>query len=136
MAISTSIRLRGELPCRGAVISRPIMCRVPSGNVAPIALDHPHRWRYRHYGHHNVINELQAARDYLEDEAERVCRANARYATWLRLHRRQPRLSARVWKRPNPELDQRSFARPPSLNAPKDLEDQREAAVQAQRLPG
>lgn len=28
----------------------------------------------------NVINELQAARDYLEAETERVWRANARYA--------------------------------------------------------
>ena len=86
--------------------------QVPSGNVAPIALDHPHRWRYRHYGHHNVINELQAARDYLEDEAERVCRANARYAHLAKTASASAKtISASMGKCRNPELDQRSFAR-------------------------
>jgi hypothetical protein len=43
-----------------------------------------------------VINELQAARDYLQAEAERVRLANADMPTWRRRPRPQPRLSSRV----------------------------------------
>jgi hypothetical protein len=73
----------------------------------------------------NVINELQAARDYLEAEAERVCRANARYAHLAKTASASAKSiteSMGKWRDPQP------LSAPPSLEAPKDLEGQLEAS--------
>ena len=72
----------------------------------------------------NVINELQAARDYLEAEAERVWRANARYAHLAKTASASAKSiteSMGKWRKPEP------LSAPPSLDASKDPEVQPEA---------
>jgi hypothetical protein len=72
----------------------------------------------------NVTNELQAARDYLEAETERVWRANARYAHLAKAASASAKSiteSMGKWRNPEP------LSAPPSLHASKDPEVQPEA---------
>jgi hypothetical protein len=71
----------------------------------------------------NVINELQAARDYLEAEAERVWRANARYAHLAKTASASAKSiteSMGKWRNPEPP------SAPPSLGAWSDAKVQPE----------
>ena len=70
----------------------------------------------------NMINELQAARDYLQTEAERVWRANARYAHLAQTASASAKSIAESmgkWRNPEP------FA-PTSLNPSNDADVQPE----------
>jgi hypothetical protein len=65
----------------------------------------------------NVINELQAARDYLQAEAERVWRANARYAHLAQTASASAKKIAESmgkWRNPEP------LSAPPSVSPSKD----------------
>jgi hypothetical protein len=67
----------------------------------------------------NVINELQATRDYLEAEAERVWRANARYAHLAKTASASAKSiteSMGKWRKPQP------LSAPSSPDASKDPE--------------
>jgi hypothetical protein len=71
----------------------------------------------------NVINELQAARDYLEAEAERLWRANARYANLAKTASASAKsIAESMGKWRDPEL----LSAPSSLNVSKDPEVQPE----------
>ena len=72
----------------------------------------------------NVINELRAARDYLEAEAERVWRANARYAHLAKTASASAKsITESMGKWRNPER----LNAPPSLDSSKNLEGQPKA---------
>jgi hypothetical protein len=71
----------------------------------------------------NVINELQAARDYLEAEAERVWHANARYAHLAETASASVKSIAESmgkWRNPEP------LSATPSLDVSKDQKAQPE----------
>ena len=71
----------------------------------------------------NVMNELQAARDYLQAEAERVWRANARYAHLAKTASASVKSITEnmgTWRNPEP------LSAPPSLDVSKDPEVQPE----------
>jgi hypothetical protein len=71
----------------------------------------------------NVINELQAARDYLEAEAEHLWRANARYAHLAKTASASAKsIAESMGKWRNPEL----LSAPSSLNTSNDPEVQPE----------
>jgi hypothetical protein len=71
----------------------------------------------------NVINELQAARDYLEGETERVWRANARYAHLAKTASASAKsITENMGKWRNPE----PLSVPPSVDASTDPEAQPE----------
>jgi hypothetical protein len=69
----------------------------------------------------NLINELQAARDYLEAETERVWRANARYA---HLAKTASASAKSITESMGKWRNQEPLSAPPSLNVSKDLEVQ------------
>jgi hypothetical protein len=95
--------------------------QAPSGNVAQIPAEHLNdilvAGATATTDIDNVINELQATRDYLEAEAERVWRANARYAHLAKTASASAKSiteSMGKWRNPEPS------SAPPSLDASKD----------------